>query len=379
MYDAIVVGARCAGSPLAMLLARKGHRVLIVDRATFPSDTMSTHFIQLPGMLRLSRWGLLDQVKATGCPPIQKGATRIGDNVVDIEFPKHGDVDGLLAPRRTVLDKILVDAAVDAGAELAEGVSISELIYENDRVVGVRGHTSEGNFEQRGRFVVGADGRHSVVARSVEAPYEKFVNQKGAGYYSYFSDVEMEGAEIYFHDRCFCVAFPTNDGLTTVALVIPGAELNDLRRDVQGSFYGTLDELGTIGERIRAGTRAEKLVGVGEMPNFIRHPYGPGWVLAGDSYYHKDPSPADGISDAFRAADFLSSALDDMLSDRIDEAAGLARYQEQHDKVAVPMMELTTEMSDLEKTPAERADSFLRIRMLDADEINDSNGQHVAA
>lgn len=170
IYDAIVVGARCAGSPLAMLMSRAGHKVLMVDRATFPSDTMSTHFINSPGMVRLAQWGLMDAVFATNCPPVTKALFDAGGDILEVDIPEVPGVPGLVSPRRHILDKLLVDAAVDAGAELAEGVSVDSLIHEDDRVVGIKGHGSDGSFEARGRFIVGADGRHSMVADAVEAP-----------------------------------------------------------------------------------------------------------------------------------------------------------------------------------------------------------------
>ncbi len=153
MYDAIVVGARCAGSPTAMLLARRGHRVLLVDRAKFPSDTISTHFIQAPGMARLQRWGLLEEVMATDCPPITTGVLDINGESVETDFEVPNPLPGLAAPRRTVLDKVLVDAAADAGAELREGVMIDSLLFEDGRVIGVQGHSStHSSFCERSRI-----------------------------------------------------------------------------------------------------------------------------------------------------------------------------------------------------------------------------------
>src|SRR3954451_119478 len=123
-YDAIVVGARCAGSPTAMLLARKGYRVLVVDRATFPSDTISTHLVHPPGVAALRRWGLLEQLKATGCPPIDTYSFNFGPFTIS-GAPGTADSPVAYGPRRTVLDKLLVDAASEAGAEVREGFTVS--------------------------------------------------------------------------------------------------------------------------------------------------------------------------------------------------------------------------------------------------------------
>jgi 2-polyprenyl-6-methoxyphenol hydroxylase-like FAD-dependent oxidoreductase len=166
-YDAIVVGARCAGSPTAMLLARKGYKVLVVDRATFPSDTVSTHIVHPPGVAALRRWGLLDRLVATGCPPIDTYAFDFGPFTL-AGAPGTDEAPVAYGPRRTVLDKLLVDAASEAGAEVRERFTVEEVVVEDGQVTGVRGHGRGGRtVTERARVVVGADGRHSLVARAV--------------------------------------------------------------------------------------------------------------------------------------------------------------------------------------------------------------------
>jgi len=378
MYDVIVVGARCAGSPLARLLAQKDHRVLLVDRAHFPSDTMSTHFIQAPGMVRLARWGLLDRLRDTDCPPIPTAVMSIAGSETALEFPTYTNVDGLMSPRRTILDKLLVDAAVEAGADLAEGVSIDELIFEGDRVVGVRGHTSEGGFEERARFVVGADGRNSVVASKVDAPFLHHTQWQGGGYYGYFSDVELRGTEVFFLDDLIGVAFPTHDGLATVAVEWPGRDFKTLKSDIEGNFLTALDRMGTLGERVRGGTRSERFVGLADLPNFIRQPFGPGWALAGDAYYQKDPAPADGITDAFRAAALLSRAIDESLTDPTQETRAMTRFQTEYEEVAIPLLEKTITTASPDRTAQERAEAFINIRMMDGDQIASMDAENAS-
>jgi flavin-dependent dehydrogenase len=368
MYDAIIVGARCAGSPLAMLLARAGHRVLVVDRATFPSDTMSTHFVQVPGMLRLAQWGLEDKVWATNCPAVTSARFDLGGGeVMDFDIPLHPSMRGLAAPRRHLLDKILVDAAVEAGAELAEGVSIDSLIKDGDRVVGVNGHTSGGSFEARGRIVVGADGRHSVVAREAGAELVKTYDPVSAGYYSYFAGMESAPVETYLPDGLFCVTFPTNDDLTLVAVGWPRDQFPTVKKDVEGNFLAALDRMGPIGERVRAAERAERYVGTADVPNFLRKTFGPGWALVGDACYHKDPSPADGITDAFRGADYLAEAIDEFLRGG-DEEAALTRFEERHAEIAIPLLDSAVAVADFANTPQRRFEAFIEIRMHDAQE-----------
>ncbi len=259
MYDVIVVGARCAGSPLAMQLARKGHRVALVDRAAFPSDTLSTHFIQQPGMVRLKQWGVLDRVMATGCPPITGGRLDIDGQPIEAEFPAPGGIPGNAAPRRTVLDKVLVDAAVEAGAELHDKTFVDSLIFEDGRVAGMKAHSDEGEIDLKARFVIGADGRNSSVGSEVESEYIEFTPALGNGYYSYWSDVETKGAEISLYERFSTVAFPTNDGLTTIAWVVPPEDFEELRKDREGNSLALFDRIEGFGERVRKGDPAEKI------------------------------------------------------------------------------------------------------------------------
>ena len=369
MYDAIIVGARCAGSPTAMLLARADHRVLLLDRASFPSDTLSTHFIQSPGMARLERWGLLEAVFNTGCPPIKMGLLTIDDQAAEAEFALPEGVPGLAAPRRTVLDKVLADAAVEAGAELREGTMVDSLLFDGDRVVGVQGHDSKGTFEERARFVIGADGRNSIVARGVHSTLHCYDPVAGGGFYSYWADVDCMRAELYAHTEGFTVAFPTNDDLTTIAMAFPQERFASMRKDPENEVLAWLDKLGTLGDRVRAGRRAHDLIPVANVVNLLRQPWGPGWLLVGDAAYLKDPTPADGISDAWRGAEFAARAVHQALSGDVPEEAALERYRSQLEEFAVPLLEKTQAMSDFDKTAVERATVFFEIQALHEQEV----------
>lgn len=369
MYDAIIVGGRCAGSPLAMLLARAGHKVLIVDRTTFPSDTMSTHFIQAPGMMRLSRWGLMADVFATNCPPIRKSYFNVSGEEMEFDIPLHESLPGLACPRRHLLDKILVDAAVAAGAELAERVFIDSLIREGERVVGVQGHTSHGQFEKRALIVIGADGRNSVVAREAKAPLIRFVDPLTSGYYTYVRNADVEEAQTYFHHDLMSVVFPTNDGTTLVALLWPPDRFPEIRTDKERHFGEGLQHLGARMARVRNSERAERLVGYADLANYIRKATGPGWALVGDALYHKDPMPGDGISDAFRGADLLAETLDDILSGNAEEESALNDYEgRQIRSIEEGPFDTVVRCANFELSPQERSAAFLERRLADGEE-----------
>ena len=342
MYDAIIVGARCAGSPTAMLLARAGHKVLLLDKSTFPSDKLSTHYIQPAGVRLLEEWGLLDAVIATNAPPITRFIVYNGDELL-MEPPSDGVA---YCPRRYLLDKILVDAAVAAGAELREGFHVEEIVMEGDTVTGIAGRPrSGGPVRESARYVIGAEGHHSLVADTVKA--EKYREREAltGGYYSYFSGVPMEGAEVYISDRGGVLAFPTNDGQVCIAAGGSRENFHAYRADIEGGFFNILDAAPKFAARVRAGKREERWMGTADVPNFFRKPYGPGWALVGDAGYMKDPTTGLGIADAFRDAALLAKALDDVLSDRAPGEEALATYQQQRDEAAGPMYEMTLQMA----------------------------------
>jgi 2-polyprenyl-6-methoxyphenol hydroxylase-like FAD-dependent oxidoreductase len=352
-YDAIVVGARCAGSPTAMLLARRGHRVLVVDRATFPSDTLSTLVIHSPGVAALQRWGLLDRVHATGCPVIERYSFDFGPFVIaGTPHPSDG-ASSAIAPRRTVLDKLLVDAAGDAGAEIMEGFTVAEVITEDGTVVGIRGHGLDGApLEARGRVVVGADGWNSVVARAVAAERYAAKPVLENAFYTFWSGLPVEEFVTIIRGDRGIAAVPTNDGLTLVLVGCPFAQAGTFRRDVEGSYMAALDLAPDFAKRVRAGRREERFFG-GGVPNFFRAPFGPGWALAGDAGYTRDPVTAQGISDAFRSAEWCATALDEALTGRRRFEDAMAEYQRVRDERSFPIYELTTQMATLDPPPPE--------------------------
>ncbi|RZU54372.1 2-polyprenyl-6-methoxyphenol hydroxylase-like FAD-dependent oxidoreductase [Krasilnikovia cinnamomea] len=351
VWDVIVVGARCAGSPVAMLLAARGHRVLLVDRSTFPSDTVSTHVIHPPGVAALRGWGLLDRVTATGCPPIDTyafdfGAVRLSGAPGTAESPVA------YAPRRRILDQVLVEAAAAAGAQVRTAFTVDELIIADGRVAGVRGHTRGGApVEERARVVVGADGQHSLVAQRVGAPASHERAPMTVGYYSYWSGLEMHGRfEAYARDGRGFAAAPTNDGLTLVIGGWPYAEFAANRGDVEGHLRKTFELAPEFAQRIGAARREERIVGA-SVSGYLRKPYGPGWALVGDAGYNRDFITAQGISDAFRDAQSCADALHAALAGERDFDSALAGYHTARDRHVLPMYELTAQLAALEPPP----------------------------
>ena len=362
-YDAIVVGARCAGSSTAMLLARKGYRVLLLDRASFPSDTLSTHYIHQPGISFLKQWGLLDKVIESNCPPVSHYTLDVGYFALKGSPPSVDGVADAYAPRRKVLDQILVDAAVEAGIELRERFSVNELITDGKRVVGVRGHSAGGAMvTEKARLVIGADGLHSLVARSVGASVYDDRPTLTCVYYTYWSDVPIEGVELYSRPGRMIIAAPTNDGQTLTIVYWPHAAFHEVRANIEGNFMEALDLAPGLAERVRGGTRSEQFRGSADLPNFFRHSYGPGWALVGDAGHHKDPILALGITDAFRGADLLAEAVDAGLSGRQSPIGALADYQRVRDELAAPGFESTYQFAKLEPPSPEMQQLFAALR-----------------
>ncbi len=350
-FDVIVVGARCAGSPVAMLLARKGYRVLVVDRAAFPSDTLSTHVVQPLAVSALARWGLLDRLVATGCPPVHTYSFDFGPFAIE-GAPGTGDFPVAYCPRRTVLDHILVDAAAEAGADIREEFTVDEVVIENGRVTGVRGHGRDGgSVTERAAVVIGADGRHSAVAEAVSA--ERYHEKPAvlAAYYSYWSGLPMHGRfETYIrHHRGFA-AIETHDGLTVIVGGWPVAEFEANKQDLEGNFLRALDLAPAFAERVRGARRESRLAGA-VIPNFFRKPFGPGWALVGDAGYLKDPITAQGILDAFRDAELCAAAIDASLGGGRSHDEAMAGYQQARDQAALPIYELTCQLATLEPPP----------------------------
>jgi 2-polyprenyl-6-methoxyphenol hydroxylase-like FAD-dependent oxidoreductase len=356
-YDAIVVGARCAGAATAMLLARKGYDVLLLDRASFPSDTVSTHVIHPPGLTVLRRWGLLDDLVATNCPWLPAYSFDFGLLVITGTPTAADGTAGAYAPRRIVLDELLVRAAVKAGTELHEAFSVTELITDGEQVVGIRGHARGGmEVSEYARVIIGADGVHSRVAQQVNAQRYREGPVLGSAYYSYWSGVPAAGARWMLRPGRGFGLIPTNDDLTLVLAAWPQAEVAQVKQDLQGNYQREITA--ALGDRLAGGRQQTRVVGEG-VPNRFRKPYGPGWALVGDAGYAKDPVTAQGITDAFHDAEMCADALDTVWRNGRSYDDALGQYQQRRDERVLPMYEFTGQLADLAVPPPPQMQQLL--------------------
>ena len=336
-YDVVVVGARVAGAATAMLLARSGHRVLMVDRSQPSRDTNSTHSLVRGGVVQLARWGLLDEVVATGTPQVRSVSFFQGSAVVRHQIKDRAGVDFLIAPRRYVLDDLLARAAVSAGAELLTGVTVAGVLRDAaGRVTGVTVRAADGSTREVGaRLVVGADGVHSSTAAHVRSAIVADHEPTGASFYTYVADVPWDGFEFHLGERSYAGVFPTHDDQACIWLSTPEEDMSSVVSGGADRVAAWLDALDLaapdLARRVRRGTVTARLRGAIGLPNRVRRAAGPGWALVGDAGYHRDPITGHGITDAFRDAELLAEAADAALRLVVPEDVALARYERRRD------------------------------------------------
>ena len=339
-FEVIVVGARVAGSATAMLLARAGLRVLAVDRAHFPSDTLSTHQVQLPGGALLRRWGILDKLIDRGTPPARGVVFDPGPAVLRGDYAPHDGVDAVYSPRRTLLDSLLIAEARAAGATVEEAFIVEEVVGDA-RVTGIRGRTKGGDRSRTitAHLVVGADGKHSTVARAVGAREYRARPATTAACYGYFAGLPVKGGEVYTRPDRVVGLWPTGDNLTIVYLGVPAARFPEVRG--ADGFRRAIAEVADLGDRLSAAQLAEHVRGTTDVPGVIRRPYGPGWALAGDAGLVMDPITGQGIGNALRDADALSAAIVATLGGGGGGARGFGDYHRRRDAARRPMYDMT--------------------------------------
>ena len=355
MYDAIVIGARCAGAVTAMLLARRGHRVLMLERGAFPSDVHQGHFIHKRGPQWLAKWGLLEKIAATNCPPLFTHLSDFGDFPLTGRDIRAGEVAWGYGPRRRQLDQVLVEAALEAGVEFRPNFQVEGCLWDDHQVVGIRGrdHRQHPSGAEKARITIGADGKNSFLARAVGAPSYEETPTLTCWYFSYWSGVPTEGFEMYIREKRAIFAFSTNDGLFAIFIAWPVDQFNSVRADIEGQFMLVVDRIPGFAERVRTGRREERFYGTADLPNFLRRPFGPGWALVGDAGCHKDPFQALGICSAFRDADFLAAAVHEGLAGLRPLNEALMMYEHQRNQATIPEYRENIEWARFTPVPAE--------------------------
>lgn len=351
MHDVIIIGARCAGSALALLLARAGLKVLVIDRTVFPSDTMSGHYIHPAGVACLKRWGVLGRLAATDTPAQERVTVDFGPVAVGGRpAPAPDGTTTGYAPRRWLFDPLLAEAAAEAGAELWQGVTVHGPIIEGGRVVGVTGVTRDGRrIEARARLVVGADGKRSRLAEAVGAEAYNVNPATTCTFYAYWGGFEADASEtrLFVRDGRFVVAAPTNGGLTFLGAIFPVAEFRRVRANLTAEYRAALGEIPWVAERLARAELAQRPVGTADLDGFFRKAHGPGWALLGDAGYHRDPITAQGMTDAFRHAEFLAEAIVDGLAGKVALETALEGYARARDESVAPMYAMTNDMARL--------------------------------
>jgi flavin-dependent dehydrogenase len=368
-YDVVVVGARAAGAAVGMLLADAGLSVLIVDRSQYGADTLSTHAIMRAGVLQLHRWGLLDRIIDAGTPPIRQTTFRYAHDGVTVPVKSAHGVDALYAPRRTVLDATLVDAAVAAGADVRYGVSVDDVVRDDlGRVTGIRGRSASGQaFRAEARLVIGADGLRSTVARRVGARFERVGTAATATTYGYWSGLQTDGAEWNFRPDAVSGVLPTNNGEACVFVVATPRRIGRGGPDVLEGIV--VDAWPDLAARLASAGGPRGVRTFGGQPGHIRTSGGAGWALVGDAGYYKDPVSAHGLTDALRDAELLARAVIDIFTGDVTEQDALAGYQWRRNDLSRELFNVTDVIAGHGWTDEEIPGLLLRMSAAMTDEV----------
>lgn len=342
-YDVVIVGARSAGAATALLLARAGAKILLVDRQAYATDTLSTHAIMRAGVLQLHRWKVLPKVMAAGTPAIRKTVFQYGDEAVSIDIKAEHGVEYLCAPRRTVLDRILVDAARDAGADVQHGVALFDLqVNAANTVKGVCLKDASGQSTSiRAGIVIGADGRHSTVAGLLGSETYTAGSHASCCVFGYFDGIDLAGSHWHFAEGATAGVIPTNQAQHCVFVCLPHHMFRStFAGSVERGFFEVLrNKFPPVAAIASPAELSGRLRGFAGAPGHLKRSHGAGWALVGDAGYFKDPLTAHGITDALRDAELLAQAI---MSGRSNS---LAAYQEERDALSRPLFEITDRLA----------------------------------
>lgn len=348
MHDVIVVGARCAGAATALLLAGAGHRVLLVDQAGLPSETMSTRYIHQPGVACLAGWGVLPSVLEAGCRAITHLSHCVAGVTIAGALPAFGAIDFAIAPRRQVLDELLACEAQAMGAEFRPRTKAVALLWQGERVAGVVVRGPDGATRaEPARVVIGADGMRSAVARLARAAVTADDGRRTFVHYSQWRLADRAVRIVESSGRYLSV-IPTDDGVCLLATYAPQAEFGLARTDAMAFHRGVIAGLAPdLDERLRDAERVGALIGSGDQRNFFRQAAGPGWALVGDAGHHKDSITARGITDAFAQAGLLGEILAGRCGSDTAADTALAEYARRRDEVLLESYQATLRTADL--------------------------------
>ncbi|MCH8342280.1 MAG: FAD-dependent monooxygenase [Chloroflexi bacterium] len=347
-YDVIVVGGRIAGSILACLLGDRGHRVLVLDRATFPSDTLSTHFFRAPALRAFDQIGVYNEVQSVA-PHLT-----VNYNVIDgIAFPepvdRPEDFPFYMCVRRITLDDILVRRVKSTpNVELREGAKAHSLLSDHGRISGVAWKVSGQEQQAHAKVVVGADGVRSFVAKQVGAKTEQNEPVHRAMYYAYFRGLEAnEGpaAEFHYRENNLAYCMPCDDDLTMLAVSVPVDRFGEFKRDPERSLLNELDTMTALAPRLADGKREGPVRGSGSIPCYLRIPYGEGWTLVGDASMALDPWSGQGIDQASTHAVFLAQRIADYLEGQSDWEAAMQAYHQERNEFSKKVYRRTSKFS----------------------------------
>ena len=343
-YDALVIGARCAGAATAMLMARSGLRVLAIDRGEYGADALSTHALMRAGVLQLHRWGVLPKVVTAGTPSLRTATFHYGNNLVEVAIGSTHGVNALYAPRRTILDRLLVDAASEAGVEIRHGHALAGLLRSSGgRVRGAAIRDRDGSLiEIQAGLIVGADGMGSTVARLVGASVCRAGRHASAVTYGYWSGLQMSGYHWYYQEGLSVGVIPANSDQHCVFVAVPSARFREGLRGTAAYHRAVAAVAPDLASKISGGAEATHLRAFAGRGGFLRQPCGPGWALVGDAGYFKDPLTAHGISDALRDAELLARAA------AVGTDQAFADYAAVRDELSIPLFEATDAIASFE-------------------------------